>query len=112
MRLQWAGHVERMADDILPNRAAELREQDRRRRGRPRLRWDDHVKRNLRKAGEESRPIMLCQPAGKYWFSGRSAVAVKLEKKTQRRIDSFRFMLPPPLTVTEETSDGLTATTE
>ena len=26
-RLQWAGHVERMADDSLPKRAAELREQ-------------------------------------------------------------------------------------
>ena len=36
-RLQWAGHVERMADDRLPNRAAELREQGRRRRGSPRL---------------------------------------------------------------------------
>ena len=40
-RLQWAGHVERMADDSLPKRAAELREQGRRRRGRPRLRWED-----------------------------------------------------------------------
>ena len=37
-RLQWAGHVERMADDRLPKRAAELCEQGRRRRGRPRLR--------------------------------------------------------------------------
>ena len=36
-RLQWAGHVERMADERLPKRAAELREQGRRRRGRPRL---------------------------------------------------------------------------
>ena len=27
--LQWAGHVERMADDRLPKRAAELREQGR-----------------------------------------------------------------------------------
>ena len=35
-RLQWAGHVERMAGDRLMKRAAELREQDRRRRGRPR----------------------------------------------------------------------------
>ena len=52
-RLQWVGHVERMADDRLPKRAAELREQGRRRRGRPRLRWEDCVKRDVRKAGEE-----------------------------------------------------------
>ena len=36
-RLQWAGHVESMADDRLRKRVAELREQGRRRRGRPRL---------------------------------------------------------------------------
>ncbi len=48
-RLQWAGHVERMADDRLPRRAAELREQGRRRRER----WEDCVKRDVRKVGEE-----------------------------------------------------------
>ena len=52
-RLQWAGHVERMADDRLPKRATELREQGRRRRGRPRLRWEDCGKRDVRKAAEE-----------------------------------------------------------
>ena len=31
-RLQWAGHVERMADDRRPRRTAELREKGRRRR--------------------------------------------------------------------------------
>ena len=51
--LQWAGHVERMADDRLPKRAAELREQGRRRRGRPRLRWEDWVKRDMKKTGEK-----------------------------------------------------------
>ena len=49
-RLQWTGHVDRMADDTLPRTAAELREQGRRRRGRPRLRWKDCVKRDVRKA--------------------------------------------------------------
>ena len=53
IRLQWAGHVERMADDRLPTRAAELREEGRKRRGRPRLRWEDCVKRDVGKAGEE-----------------------------------------------------------
>ena len=52
-RLQWAGHVERMTDDRLPKRAAELCEQGRRRRGRPRPRREDCVKRDVRKAGEE-----------------------------------------------------------
>ena len=52
-RLQWAGNVERLADDRLPMGAAELREQGRRRRGRSRLRWEDCVKRDVRKAGEE-----------------------------------------------------------
>ena len=51
-RLQWAGHVERMADDKLPKRAAELRDQGRR-RGRPRLKRDDCVKSEVKKAGEE-----------------------------------------------------------
>ena len=52
-RLQWAGHVERMANDSLPKRAAELREQVRRRRGRPMRRWEDCVKRDVKKTGEE-----------------------------------------------------------
>ena len=52
-RLQWAGHVERMADDRLPKRAAELREQGRRRRGRPRLRWEAVLKRDVKKTREE-----------------------------------------------------------
>ena len=52
-RLQWAGHVERIADDRLSKRAAVFREEDRRRRGRPILRWGDCVKRDVKKAGEE-----------------------------------------------------------
>ena len=50
-RLQWAGHVERMGDDSLPKKAAELREQGRRRRGRSRLRWEDCVKGDVRRGG-------------------------------------------------------------
>ena len=50
--LQWAGHVERMADDRLPKRVVELREECRRRRLWSRLRWEDCVKRDVRKAGE------------------------------------------------------------
>ena len=52
-RLQWAGHIERMAGDRLPMTAAELREECRRKRGRPRLRWEDCGKSYVKKAGEE-----------------------------------------------------------
>ena len=52
-RLLPERHVDRMADDRLPKRAAELREQGRRRRGKLWLRWEDCVKRDVRKAGEE-----------------------------------------------------------
>ena len=49
------------------------------------------------------------QPAGKYRLLKGPLLS---EKKTQRRIDSFRFFIPPPMTVTEESSDGLTPTNE
>ena len=55
-RLFWSNHLNiyhTTTDDRLPKRAAELREQGRRRRGRPRLRWEDCVKRDVRKTGEE-----------------------------------------------------------
>ena len=52
-RLQWAGHVGRMADDRLPKRATELSEEGSMRRGRPMLRWEDYVESDARKAGEE-----------------------------------------------------------
>ena len=42
-----------MGDDRLPKRAAELREQGMRRRGRPRPRWEDCVKRDVNMAREE-----------------------------------------------------------
>ena len=51
--LQLAGHVERMAGDRLTKRAGELREEGRRRLGKPRLRWEDCVKKDVKKAGEE-----------------------------------------------------------
>ena len=67
-RLQWAGHVGRMADDRLPKRAAELCEQGRRRRGKPSLRWEDCVKR--------------CE-------EGRRGGRLEEEDKRQRRVDKL-----------------------
>ena len=49
-RMRWAGHVQRMDEDRLSKRAWKAEEGDRR-RGRPKLRWNDCVKRDLERAG-------------------------------------------------------------
>ena len=76
--LQWAGHVETMADDRLQKRAAELREQGRRRRGRPMLRWEDCVRRDVKKAGEKEE----CKKKTRY-RGGRKILSDEAAKKLQ-----------------------------
>ena len=49
--MRWAGHVQRMGEDRLSKRAGKAEEGGRRRKGRPKLRWKDCVKRNLERAG-------------------------------------------------------------
>ena len=48
-RLKWAGHVERMGDETLAKRSDVQRVEEKRRRGRQRMRWEDCVKRDLEK---------------------------------------------------------------
>ncbi len=55
--------------------------------------------------------IKQCSPVGSP-SPARQDVGGKSKTKAQRRIDSFRFFIPPPMTMKEETSDRLTATTE
>ena len=53
-RMKWAGHMVRMKDDKLPKRSETKKQEGFRKRGRRQLRWEDCVKRDLRKAeGEE-----------------------------------------------------------
>ena len=54
-RLKWAGHLEIMEGERLTKRGDALRVDSRRRKGRPRLRWDDCVKRDLAGVGGEWR---------------------------------------------------------
>ena len=49
-RLKWAGHVERMEGERTKRMDA-LKVEDRWRRKRPRLRWEECVKRNLAGVG-------------------------------------------------------------
>ena len=50
-RLRWAGHVKRMADSEIPKKILEYKVEGRRRVGRPRLRWEDCITRDIKKLG-------------------------------------------------------------
>ena len=50
-RLMWAGHVVRMEGVRLTKRADALRVDGRKRRGRPRMKWEGCVKRDLAEEG-------------------------------------------------------------
>jgi hypothetical protein len=50
-RLRWFGHVERMSSERLPHRALHSRMEEKRCRGRPRSRWIDTVKEDIRSMG-------------------------------------------------------------
>ena len=52
-RIKWAGHMVRMKYDKSPKRSETKKQEGSRNRGRPQLRWQDCVKRDLRKAEEE-----------------------------------------------------------
>ena len=48
-RLSWVGHVERMPDERVVKSIYKWKPHAIRREGRPRLRWDDDVRDDLRK---------------------------------------------------------------
>ena len=53
--MKWAGHMGRMKDERLPKRSETKKQEGCRKRGRTQLRWQDCVKRDLRKAEEEEK---------------------------------------------------------
>ena len=54
-RMKWAGHMVRMKYDKLPKRFETKKLEGSKKRGRPQLRWEECVKRDLRKAEEEEK---------------------------------------------------------
>ena len=54
-RMKWAGHMVRMKDEKLPKISETMKHDGCRKRRRPPLRWEDCVKRDMRKAEEEEK---------------------------------------------------------
>ena len=54
-RMKWAGHMVRMKDNKLPRISETKKQEGFKKRGRRQLRWEDCVKRDLRKAEEEEK---------------------------------------------------------
>ena len=52
-RMRWAGHLVRMDAGKLAKRAEVEKHQGRRKRGRSQLRWEDCVRRDMRRSGED-----------------------------------------------------------
>ena len=52
-RMRWAGHVVRMDVSKLAKREEVIKHQGRRKKGRPQLRWEDCVRRDMRRLGED-----------------------------------------------------------
>ena len=53
-RLVWYGHVERREEDHYLKRVANMEIPGRRRRGRPKTRWKDSVRRDMKEVGVTS----------------------------------------------------------
>ena len=51
--MKWAGHMVRMKDKRLPKRSETKNQEGCRKQERPQLRWNDCMKRDLKKAEEE-----------------------------------------------------------
>jgi hypothetical protein len=50
-RLQWAGHVARMDENCMPRRLMYVQMEGLRKVGRPRARWRDEVRKDVRMLG-------------------------------------------------------------
>ena len=54
-RMRWAGHLVRMDESKLAKRVEVEKHQGRRKMGRQQLRWEDCVRRDMRRSGEDER---------------------------------------------------------
>ncbi|KAJ4440144.1 hypothetical protein ANN_08282 [Periplaneta americana] len=78
-RLRWAGHVARMGKSRNAYRVLVGRPEGKRSLGRPRRRWEDNIKMDLREVGYDDRDwINLAQDRDRWWAYVRAAINLQV----------------------------------
>ncbi|KAJ4427756.1 hypothetical protein ANN_25409 [Periplaneta americana] len=89
-RLRWAGHVARMSESRNAYRVLVGRPEGKRPLGRPRRRWEDNIKMDLREVGYDDRDwINLAQNRDQWRAYG--AIILKITKKDDK-MESFGIL--------------------
>ncbi|KAJ4428714.1 hypothetical protein ANN_25707, partial [Periplaneta americana] len=84
-RLRWAGHVARMGESRNAYRVLVGRPEGKRPLGRPRRRWEDNIKMDLREVGYDDRDwINLAQDRDRWRAYVRAAMNLRSEGKQKR----------------------------
>ncbi|KAJ4442676.1 hypothetical protein ANN_04265 [Periplaneta americana] len=90
-RLRWAGHVARMGESRNAYRMLVGRPEGKRPLGRPRRRWEDNIKMDLREVGYDDRHwINLAQDRDRWRAYVRAAMNLRnfIEKYTEKQLPS------------------------
>ncbi|KAJ4445263.1 hypothetical protein ANN_07064 [Periplaneta americana] len=90
-RLRWAGHVARMGESRNAYRVLVGRPEGKRPLGRPRRRWEDNIKMDLREVGYDDRDwINLAQDRDRWRAYVRAAMNLRLSSDDASRAEHYR----------------------
>ncbi|KAJ4431420.1 hypothetical protein ANN_20017, partial [Periplaneta americana] len=105
-RLRWAGHVARMGESRNAYRVLVGRPEGKRPLGRPRRRWEDNIKMDLREVGYDDRDwINLAQDRDRWRAYVRVAMNLRSQNLQRSKADRFRDKLADLLNTERENVD-------
>jgi hypothetical protein len=78
-RMRWAGHVESMGEGRRVYRVLVARPEGKRPLGRPRRRWEDNIKKDLRETGiDGANWIRLAQDRVQWWAFANTVMKLRV----------------------------------
>ena len=64
-RIRWFGHVMRMGEERLPKMILKIKLKGKKAVGRPRMKWEDQVKRNVERRGKPWQEVIREKSLGR-----------------------------------------------